>query len=207
MRLIFYFMLALAAVSCGNGEPEADAYGNFIATEILVSAENSGKILDKRITEGEVVAQSEIAYVIDTVQTWLKKQELQARRRAVDASRANLSAQIAVLAEQDIALKNDIARFEKMLDEGAVSRKQLDDLKNKSIVIQKQIAQVETNFSSVGAEVSAIDASILQVDDLLDRAVVRTPVKGTILETYSEPGKQLPRASPYLNRRTWIRWK
>lgn len=196
MRSITYLVLALIAVSCGNGEPESDAYGNFTAIEIMVSAETSGRILLKNVNEGKTLSKGDIAYVIDTVQSYLKKEELLARRKAILAKKANIRAQITVFEEQDLALKNDIDRFEKMLVDGAVSQKQLDDLKNKSTILKKQIDQVRTNYSSIEAEVAAIDAAIKQVADLLDRATVKAPADGTILETYAEVGEVVAQGKP-----------
>jgi HlyD family secretion protein len=193
MRSLLYLFTGITIVTagCGNRAQESDAYGNFTATEILVSSEISGKVLAKYATEGETIDSSVVAYVIDTLQNKLKKHELIARKKSILAKKDNLSAQVAVLQEQKAALERDLTRFSKMFEEGAASQKQIDDISNNLAVIQKQIEQIRTNYASVEAEASAMDASIAQVEDLIKRAVIRAPSSGTVLETYAEVGESV----------------
>ena len=139
-----------------------------------------------------------MAYIIDTVQNHLKKKELYARRKSIIAKKANIAAQIAVLEEQKKAVQEDLQRVEKMLQDGAASEKQKDDLKNNLQVIEKQIAQVRTNNSGINAEVAALEANIDQVEDAIQRAIVRVPVAGTILNTYAEIGETVAMGKPLL---------
>lgn len=182
--------------SCASNENTSDAYGNFISTEIIVSAETAGKVLSKNFEEGNLVKSGDLVFVIDTLQSVLKKAELLARRNAILAKRINVQAQIAVLEEQRKSLNADRTRFKNMLSEGAVSQKQLDDLENNLLVLEKQIDQVKTNFTAIGAEVSAINASLAQVEDMISRAHIKAPAKGTILETYAERGESVAQGKP-----------
>ena len=45
---------------CADNRPSSDAYGNFEATEILVSAEVGGRIVEILRLEGEQVKQGEV---------------------------------------------------------------------------------------------------------------------------------------------------
>jgi hypothetical protein len=52
-----YYILGLGIIvfslfSCGNGNGKADGYGNFEATEITISAENNGKLVQFDVDEG-----------------------------------------------------------------------------------------------------------------------------------------------------------
>lgn len=196
MRCIVYSLLIVMLISCKNGDDEADAYGNFQATEILVSSESAGKVLQKNITEGDEVEVGQLAYVIDTVQLDLKRQELHAKRKAVTSKKLNLTAQVSVLKEQKTALERDLTRLENMLEQGASSQKQIDDLKTQHVVITKQISQVESNYSTITAEAEAIDVGVLQVEDQLSRASVKIPQNGSILETYAEVGESVAPGKP-----------
>jgi HlyD family secretion protein len=193
---IYFTLISIVISSCGNHEPETDAFGNFIATEIVISAESSGKILEKNNKEGDLIEEGNLVYIIDTIQTYLKKSELVARKQGIVARRVNIQAQIAVLEEQKNAMEKDIDRFRKMIEDGAVSQKQIDDLDNKHTVLEKQIQQVKTNFIALDAEALAIEASLLQVDDLLARSKVKSPGRGTLLETYAEIGESVAPGKP-----------
>lgn len=195
-KFTYLIVPVLLFLACNRNNQVSDAYGNFTAVEIIVSAENSGKILGKYIDEGDKIVTGQIAYRIDTVQTFLKKEEFEARRKGVLAKRVNIQAQITVLNEQEKALKDDLNRFQHLLPEGAVSQKQVDDLENNLVVLQKQIEQVKTNFVAINADADAIDASIRQMDDLLKRSHVASPIKGTVLETYAEEGESVIQGKP-----------
>jgi len=196
MKLIFYALLFITIAACGRREKEPDAYGNFIADEIIVSSETSGKILAKFIGEGERIERGMVAYQIDTIQTHFKKMELYAQRKIVNAKRSGIQAQINVLHEQESALAKDLERFRNLLPQGAVSKKQVDDLENNLSVVRKQIEQVGTSFLTVSAEADVLSASLAQVEDMLKRSKVRVPVSGTILETYAETGESVNPGKP-----------
>jgi HlyD family secretion protein len=179
----------LLSAGCKNSNDNPDAYGNFSATEIIISSESAGRVINKNIDEGSTMLLGDIAFVIDTVQNRLKADEMLARKKSILAKSAGFSAQIAVLNEQKKSLDNDLKRFTRMFDESAATQKQLDDLSVQLAVIDKQIEQVKTNYASIDADAAATDASIAQIKDMIKRAVVRSPVKGTVLETYTELGE------------------
>ena len=199
MKKVSLIILSLAVLlsACTN-DNESDAYGNFSATEILMSSEANGKILKKFITEGELIDSGTVTYVIDTIQNHLKRQELLARKKSVIAKRSNITAQTAVLEEQKKALLEDLDRIEKMLNEGAASQKQWDDLNNKLRILEKQIIQIQTNYASIDAEAIALEAAIDQVEEAIQRAVVRSPVKGTVLNAFAEAGETVSAGKPLL---------
>ena len=194
--IIYCISLVFVAISCRNGEEVSDAYGNFTATELLISAESSGKILAKNNSEGQRVEKGVVVYVIDSIQNHLRRDELIARNQGIDAKRANNQAQITVLEEQKNAMVADISRFKKMLDDGAVSQKQIEDLENKLTVLEKQIDHVSTNFIAFNAETKVIEVSLLRIDDMLARSKVKSPGQGTILETYAEAGESVTAGKP-----------
>lgn len=70
-------LLALFS-ACGNGAPKYDATGTFETTEVLVSAEASGRLLYFDIEEGMLLKAGEEVGVVDTVQLYLKKLQLEA---------------------------------------------------------------------------------------------------------------------------------
>ena len=56
MNKLSYFTILVVAIyllGCGENSDIADAYGNFEATEILISSEANGKLLEFNIKEGD----------------------------------------------------------------------------------------------------------------------------------------------------------
>ncbi len=69
--LVPFFLLIL--VACNQKADISDAYGNFEAIEVIVSAESSGKIISFSPIEGDILLQDQVAVRIDTTQLFLKK--------------------------------------------------------------------------------------------------------------------------------------
>ncbi len=106
-------LIIIAAVilaGCKNKTDEADAYGNFEATEVIVSAETSGRILRFDVTEGsEIEKGSEIA-LIDTTLFHLQKAEIDAGMKSVRTRISSINAQNDILNQQIENLNVNIAQ-------------------------------------------------------------------------------------------------
>lgn len=72
MKSFTLFPVLFFLVACSSGTPEYDATGTFEATDVVVSAEASGKILGLDVEEGTVLKAGQKAGIIDTVQLYLK---------------------------------------------------------------------------------------------------------------------------------------
>ena len=119
-------LLALFS-SCGNGAPKYDATGTFETTEVLVSAEASGRLLYFDIEEGMLLKAGEEVGVVDTVQLYLKKLQLEASLKSVEEQRPDILKQVAATKEQISAAQRERNRVANLLKVGAANQKQLDD--------------------------------------------------------------------------------
>ena len=86
--------------ACGNGTPDYDATGTFEATEVIVSAEAAGKLLRLEVEEGTKLEAGEEIGLVDTVQLYLKKLQLEASMKSVENQRPDLAKQIAATKQQ-----------------------------------------------------------------------------------------------------------
>ena len=77
MKSFNLFPLLFVFAACNSGTPKYDATGTFEATEVIVSAEASGKLLSLDIEEGTLLKAGEEVGIIDTVQLYLKKLQLE----------------------------------------------------------------------------------------------------------------------------------
>jgi HlyD family secretion protein len=73
-------LVAVTIFSCGDGNDSADGYGNFEATEITISAENSGKLMLFTVEEGQELAKETFVGYIDTIPLSLKREQLMASK-------------------------------------------------------------------------------------------------------------------------------
>jgi HlyD family secretion protein len=182
-------IVALLTGSCNNKVQEADAFGNFEATEIIVSAETSGRILRFDLTEGSEIEKGTEIALIDTTIIHLQKAEIDAGMKSVKTRISTINAQNEILSQQIANININIARIENMIKDDAATKKQYDDLAGQVAVIQKQIAANNSQKLSVASELSVYESKKATLGEQTVRSLVKSPVKGTILEKYSEAGE------------------
>jgi HlyD family secretion protein len=180
---------ALLLGGCKNKTDKADAFGNFEATEVIVSAETNGRIIQFKSEEGTEIDPGADIAIIDTTMLHLQKAEIDAGMRSVRTRISSISAQDDILNQQIENLKVNISRIEKMMKDDAATQKQLDDLTGQVSVLKKQIEANNTQKTSVAAELSVYESKKATVNEQIKRSFVKSPLKGTIIEKYSEAGE------------------
>ncbi len=180
---------ATALFSCSDANNKADGYGNFEATEITVSSEASGKLIDLKVNEGDQIAKGKILGVIDTIQLYLKKEQLKAAKNTVFSKSYNVLSQRKVLLEQLKVAEIEKNRVENLIKDKAATQKQLDDINGQINVLKQQIKSVETQNAPIINEVKGLEVQLKQLDDQIEKSIIRNPTKGTVLVKYAEPGE------------------
>lgn len=192
------FSLALAA--CGDKEVEYDASGIFETTEIIVSAQTAGELTALTAEEGRTVEAGEKLGCVDTVQLALKKRQLSASLTATDSKRLDRKRQVAALRQQIDNLQREKARFSELLKADAATEKQVDELGYQIAILQRQLEateeQINSSNSSLDGQSSGIEAQLAQVEDQIRKSVAASPIKGTILAKYAEPGEYVVPGKP-----------
>lgn len=181
--------LALFAFSCRENEKEADAYGNFEADEVIVSAETNGRIIAYDATEGSEIGKNDTIAIIDSTMFHLQKAEIDAGMRSVRTRIASIDAQNEILKQQIDNLNINIRRTQNLLKDDAATAKQMDDLTGQVAVLERQISANNTQKSSVQAELQVNTTKKATIDEQIRRCVVRSPLNGTLLQKYSEEGE------------------
>lgn len=180
---------ALLLAGCKNKAGKADAFGNFEATEVIISAETNGRILQLDPAEGTQVDKGATLALIDTTLLHLQKTEIEAGMRSVNTRIASINAQNDILNQQIENINVNISRIGKMLKDDAASQKQYDDLTGQVDVLRKQITANNTQKTSVSAELSVYESKKATVNEQIRRCTIKSPLKGTVIEKYSEAGE------------------
>ena len=190
MKTKLLIIVAAVLISgCKNNNGQPDAFGNFEATEVVVSAETSGRIQQFNVVEGSEIDKGTDIVLIDTIMFHLQKAEIDAGMKSVRTRISTINAQNDILTQQIENLNINISRIGKMLKDDAATQKQLDDLTGQVSVLQKQIAANNTQKASVGAELSVYESKKTTLNEQITRSCIKSPVKGTVIEKYSEAGE------------------
>ena len=234
-KLLLLAIGALMVASCGKDKQDYDATGTFEATEITVSAESAGQLKSFNISEGQVLNNGVTVGQIDARQLTLKrnqlatnneqlaathgqldanKRQLAANKQATSSRQLDLKKQVAAIRQQIVNQKRERQRFTELLKDGAVARKQVDDIDYQLQVLKKQLAATEEQIASqnaaladqnkgITAQMEGIDAQQAvvnaqqagvrsqqaQIDDQIAHTFIKSPITGTVLEKYAEAGE------------------
>lgn len=207
MNRFLLFLPLCAILACQKPSPSADAYGNFEAQELIVSAEGNGRLLAFTAEEGQTLNTGAVVGAIDSTQLQLRREQLQASIRAVTAKSPAIGAQLSVYERQIASVQQQLAtlnrekrRVENLLKSDAATPKQLDDLNSQIEAAQRQMdvigeqksasnAALSTQKGGLLAEVLPLQKQIAQIDDQLAKCHIVNPIGGTVLTTYAEAGE------------------
>ena len=246
MKKVFLLAsLAFIMASCGEDKRDYDATGTFEATEVTVSAESSGQLISFNVAEGQLLDGGITVGQIDSRQLTLKraqlatsndqlvathgqldanKRQLAANRQATASTQVDLKKQVASIRQQIANQQRERQRFSELLRDGAVPRKQVDDIDYQIQVLQKQLAATEDQIASqnaavadqnkgiaaqidginsqqagVSAQQAGVRAQQAQLDDQIAHTFVKSPFSGTVLEKYAEQGEFVSIGKPLFN--------
>ena len=181
--------VTLLVSGCKSKTNQADAYGNFEATEVIISAETNGRILKFEVKEGSLIEKGSELALIDTTLLYLQKGEIDAGINSVRTRIGTINAQNDIINQQIENIRVNTTRTGKMLKDDAATLKQMDDLTGQEAVFQKQIAANNTQKASVAAELFVYESKKATLNEQLKRSSVRSPLTGTLIEKYSEAGE------------------
>ena len=196
LQIIALSVLILGA--CKNGGQKSDAYGNFEAVETIVSSESAGKLLAMEVKQGFKIEPGQLIALIDTTELLLKKQQTMAQLSASETKKQNVTAQINVLNEQKKNVQTTQDRISKMFADQAATQQQMDDINGQVNVLDKQITSTNTQFQLIGSEMDVIRRQLDLLNEQLAKCKIKSPISGTVLETYLETGELATPGKPIL---------
>jgi HlyD family secretion protein len=85
--------------------------------------------------------------------------------------------------------ENDQQRIKNLIKDKAATPKQLDDINGHIDILKQQMKSVETQNVPIVNEVKSIEIQIQQIEDQIEKSIIKNPVKGTVLVKYAEPNE------------------
>ncbi len=186
---ILFIGLLLILTTCKQQDNSAFAYGNFEATEIIISAQEKGEILKFSIEEGDRLKANQVVGLIDTTDLHLKKEVLLNKEKEVFSQLQNINAKISIQKQQ---LANNIKRQQriiKLFNNKAATQKQVDDINGLVSLNKKQIIATQTQKQSVFAQINTLNSQKKQINENIRKCFITNPIKGTVLIKYAEKGE------------------
>lgn len=206
-KLILLFLASsLLFFSCRN-KFTSDASGTFETEEVIVSAEQTGKILSLKINEGDNIAKGESIGQIDVTTDKLKAEQVEASIKALQEKTSNpqdqinlIKRQLNVQQSQMNQLEKEKGRITRLLNADAATQKQLDDINASIDQLSKQaevtrqqlnvnVTNINTQNRSILSEKSPLEKNVAQIKNQISKGEIISPMQGTVLTKYAYEGE------------------
>lgn len=191
------FIILVLLIGCSSQNSKSDAFGNFEADETIISAQNSGEILELDIEEGENLEKGKQVAVIDTTQLVLQREQIKQQIAGLKVSISTIERKIQVQKEQRRNLKIEKERLKKLKQDSAATDKQWDQIMGQLRVNEANLKAISSEKEKIYHNIKASKAQLRQIDDKIEKCYVKNPIDGTILEKYinqyevTAPGRPL----------------
>ncbi len=199
-NILIAAMAALAVAGCGKKSIDFDACGQIDAVKVTVAAESGGKLLSLCAEEGDRLEKGQLIGVIDSVQTYLQREELLRRKEGALVRIVDIPVQMKAMQEQLASHKTDLKRFRALVAGNAGTQKQVDDMEAQIAILQGQIDAQKINYENNNAgirnEIGTYEVQIAKADDQLQKCRVTAPISGTVLTKYAEAGEMVTVGKP-----------
>ncbi|WP_314204357.1 HlyD family efflux transporter periplasmic adaptor subunit [Capnocytophaga bilenii] len=198
---------ALAALIACTQSKNYDATGNFIADEVIVSAQQSGQLISYNVQEGQTLTEGQKVGQINTEVLQLQKQQVEATIATLKNKTLNPDDQAALIRSQYEVQKaqleqqqHELSRVKQLVAGGAATQKQLDDLTAAVSQLQKQLAVTQNQLKASLNNINTQNNSILSqevplqknaeaVQAQINQGEIINPTTGTVLVNYALKGE------------------
>lgn len=189
LTLSAYIFLTTLLISCSNGNGKFDATGTFESEEVIVSSEAMGKLVLFDVDEGMNLKQNQIVGVVDTIQLYLKKKQLESTINSVLVTQPDIPTQLASIKEQIATAEREKNRIENLVKNNAATTKQLDDINSQLDVMNKQYEATKSSLTitkqGIQSQTLPLKAQVDQIQDQINKSIIRNPIDGTVLTRYA----------------------
>ena len=193
-------LLAAIIVSCNNKNDLYDASGTFESTEIIVSSQANGQLVQFAVDEGDTLNAGAAVGYVDSTQLHLTKLQQLENQKAILAGRPDVQSQIDATQKQIDNTLLDKQRIENLVKGNVATQKQLDDVNSKLAVLQAQLAAqksaLNNTTTTLNEQGNAVTAQLALINDQLIKCVIVNPINGTVLASYANTSEVTAMGKP-----------
>lgn len=171
--------------------PEGIFYGNgrIEATEVTVSAEVGGRVLESALVEGRTVQANDLLVRLDETDLNTRLKQAEANVTAAQRAQAQIEQQIVTARHHLQTADADFARYRKLRETGNVSLQMLDRAANQQREARGQVETLAASRAQAAASREAAQHEAALLRSQAGKTVIRAPSAGTILTKGIEVGE------------------
>lgn len=189
--LILGLIPFLLLSACENSKQQSDAFGNFEADEVIVSAKGQGELVSFIVQDGSTLERHMAVGLIDTTMLHLQKSQLTASINSIKMQAANFDAQIRVI-EEELKLSNKhLKRTEALLENKAATPQQLDEIEGKINIAKARLDALKVQKNSVLQDVDVLVSKQASINAQIDDYKIVNPIHGVVLTHFKNAGEMV----------------
>lgn len=171
--------------------PPGLLYGNghIEGTEVVVSAELTGTVVENRLVEGESVTRGDLLVRLDDTGLRIRLAQARAQAAAIKRSEAALEQQLATWRHHLSTAQSDFDRFRELRQRGTISPQQLNQAEDRLREAQGRVGALEAQIAEARAQLAAAEQQVALLQQQLDKTEIRAPVSATVQTKTIEAGE------------------
>ncbi len=184
------FGLFVAVLLAGCQASTSKLYnGRVEATIYKIPIQTVGIIQECRFQEGMIVSINQILAIMNTDQLYIQKQQNHLQFRELEFAVTTNQAQLAQVQANYSFAKETLAKTQKMVDKGAASLHQRNELVTQLKVLAAQLTSAENNIQIIRNKQDQLKAADAILDLQLRHSVIKASQKGTIINQFMHQGE------------------
>jgi HlyD family secretion protein len=189
---VAYWMLrpqpSPAQVIYGSGRIEAD--------EVRVGVEIPGRLLENDAVEGGSLSRGQLLGRIDSSDYELQAARAESQKVAAQEAATQVDTQIALAEHHAGTARIDLARFQSLAPEGAVSAEEVDRAQNAYMAAFDQVRSLRQQRAEAAAQAQVAAKTVALAESQIGKTRVYSPISGAVLQRLVEPGEVLAPGQP-----------
>lgn len=171
--------------------PGAVLYGNghIEGTEVRVSAEVSGRVIESGLREGTTVSAGDVLVRLDATESRARLAKAQAEVEALEQSVLRARSELRLARHHLQTAEKDLRRLQTLRRQGSVSPQQLSHAEDRFRETDAAVKAGAAGLREVQARLAAAQQEVRVLKIALQKTVIRAPVDGSVLTKSIEMGE------------------
>ena len=178
--------------------PEQVLYANGVVegTEIRVSAEVAGRVVENNLVEGALVAEGDLLVRLDDTDARLNKARAEAEIEALAAELRRAESELEVAQHHLGTAEIELDRVRELEERGTVPAQTLDIAQNAFHAAQGNVTALEAGTTAMGKRIIAVRREIDLLDNQMSKTRITAPLTATVLIRAVEPSEFVQPGQP-----------
>ena len=171
--------------------PDQVIYGNgrIEGTEVRVSSEVAGRVIESRLSEGEPVERGDVLVMLDATELRLRVAQSEAEIHALEQERERIGRELELAQHHHGTAEAELERYRRLAERGTATEQRLEQAQDAFAEARARMAALQAGVATAEAQVIAARRGLDLIGREIDKTRVMAPVGGTVLSELVEEGE------------------